>query len=243
MKRVSLTGTACAIAATMLVSTGASAQCGVSTDCPYRAFLPATGAGAGPAPARCTDVIRNGGFEAEPTSGDPSRSHPGWWQSTMADQLPISQERPFEGLWGVWFGGHDNAQDLIGTSYNIPTLPADTGQVGDLVSAEISYVVSMVSEENTLDELDFLDLVLVDVSDETAERAVFVDTFSNADTRGEWVRRVGAVTDALIAREGWTAVELIFLATTDDSRPTSWFVDNVALTLCVRVEAIEVRSQ
>jgi hypothetical protein len=75
--------------------------------------------------------------------------------------------------------------------------------------------------------------------------SVFVATYSNADKSRYplWDEVRINVTNFFTLRSGWSASSLAFVAVTDSSLKTSFFLDNVRLTICYRPDGPERTNQ
>ncbi len=178
----------------------------------------------------CSNVILNGDFERGPNVG--------WLEITGADEPIIRQDlpvKPFAGLWAAWFGGYNNAEDALITTYTIPCRPADAGRPGDLIGAELRFVWGMTSRDVTSFVTDILGFGLVD---EVSNEVEIITAVDNTAPRNAWRERRVVVSPLLVRRPGWTAARFTIAALTDGSLPTSWFVDNVSLEVCSRAEGV-----
>jgi len=169
---------------------------------------------------RCTDPIQNGNFEQGPGFG--------WLESSAANEPIVRTEQPYEGRYGAWLCGYNNAEDLIVAQRSIPNIPAS-----QLVSATIEFHLGITSQE--LREGLEVDRLLLAFVDDQIEKVEPIDQWSEESLElGSWYRIHGDVTHLLTQRPGWNASFLSFFAKTDFSLVTSFFVDNVSLTICTR---------
>jgi subtilisin family serine protease len=148
-----------------------------------------------------TDAIRNGGFEMGAVD---------WAQSSSGGYPVITTNRPYAGSWSAWLAGYNNGTDFIAQTVTIPA------------NGRLSYWWRVESREGGGTTIyDFIDVRLYEPSNGTWTR---LRRWSNASPRNAWTQD----TIDLSAYAGRT-MELRFIARTDSSLPTSFFIDEVSL--------------
>ncbi len=161
--------------------------------------------------AGCRQVLLNSDFEG---TG-------GWVQHSKLGVPLISKFPPASGSYhsgthGAYLGGYNNAQDSIGQTF---TIPADATQ------ATLTYWWQVESQESTLSSYDVL---TVTVDAPLGHPFATLGTLSNRDAKASWQQ----TSVDLLAYRG-QALAVRFEARTDANRPTSFFLDDVTLRVCV----------
>ena len=164
------------------------------------AHSPLTGATAPPPPPASTLV--NGGFESGPGSG--------WTQTSSGGSTLIGTSKPRTGAYGAWSGGFDRATETLRQTVTVPA------------GGTLSYWWQVTSAETGTAVHDRMQ---VRVLNPAGAVLATPRTLSNASTKGVWTR------DALsVAAYAGQSVQVEFRTTTDASKPTSFYVDDVALS-------------
>jgi hypothetical protein len=155
----------------------------------------------------CPNVLVNGDFEGGPGSAP-------WVQSSANDLELITNDLPHTGSFSIWFAGYNNAVDSIYQTVSIP---------GGATSASLSYWWYMTTEE-TMHSFDFLRVKIRNASGQDLQE---LQAISDGDLAGNWVYE----TVNLSAYAGQT-IQVYFVATTDSSLLTSFYIDDVRLARC-----------
>jgi uncharacterized protein YkwD len=155
-----------------------------------------------PAFAAATNAIVNGGFE--------NGTEP-WAQVSSGGRQLIRTARPYRGTYSALLGNYNAARDALSQTF---TVPAD----GSLV-----YVWYMVTRESGTTKRDVLRTRLLTTGGQLVAN---LHTISNLSSAGAWhQRRVS------LAHYAGQTLRLEFLATTNSTLPTTFFVDNVMITV------------
>jgi hypothetical protein len=141
----------------------------------------------------------------------------------------LGRFRPYSGAWGAWLGGYNNAAEGLASRSVLQHRPPNSGQPGDLVSAELSWVWAMVSSEVPVGAVDGLGVYLLAL-DSNEEQSLGLIT--NCSPRDTWIQSSRDMTPFLLLRPAWQRSVLSFAAVTDASLPTSWFLNEVELRVC-----------
>lgn len=162
----------------------------------------------------CTPVelIQDGGFEA----GLPNPA----WQTTsnvfsdILDDLP--DPPPHTGSWKAWLGGDNLVQETLWQALGVPN-----GVAG--------LTVSYWWRVDTFEPSHPFDTLQVQLRDADGSPLQTLETLSDGDASQTWQQSSFTVT----GYAGQT-IQLAFVAQTDDTNPTSFFVDDVSvLATCV----------
>ena len=122
------------------------------------------------------------------------------------------------GHYGAYLGGYDYADDQLYRMIDIPP---------NAMSARLTFLWYMQSEEPVYyGEYDFLFIRLRDLL--TGDLITTLGTLSNRSTREAWQM----ASFDLLSYTG-RSMRLSFEADNDFSNPTSFFIDNVSLRVCV----------
>ena len=147
-------------------------------------------------------TLVNGGFESGPGSG--------WTQTSSGGSTLIGTSKPRTGAYGAWSGGFDRATETLRQTVTVPA------------NGTLSYWWQVTSSETGTTVYDRMQ---VRVLNPAGAVLATPRSLSNASTRGVWTR------DALsLAAYAGQSVQVQFRTTTDASRPTSFYVDDVALS-------------
>jgi hypothetical protein len=164
-------------------------------------------------PGGCTpsEIIRDGGFEA----GLPN---PVWQTasniySDILDDLP--NPPPHSGFWKAWLGGDNLVQESLWQDIQVPA---------GVAGLTVSYWWRVDTFEPT-HPFDTLQVQLRDVSGNPLQT---LETITDGDA-GLTYRQ----SSFTVSGHAGQSIQLAFLAQTDDTNPTSFFVDDVSvLTVC-----------
>jgi photosystem II stability/assembly factor-like uncharacterized protein len=156
----------------------------------------------------CRNIVSNGGFETG--SAAP-------WLLTGLDQVVYSAEdlpvAPHGGAYAAQLCGCDSTTESMYQTVAIPTG----------ASATLGFAWYMETEEE-VGPLDFLEVQLRAPGGDVAET---LRTLSDRSSRGQWVEERFDVS----SYQGMT-LELAFVGTTNEARPTTFLIDDVVLEVC-----------
>ena len=152
-------------------------------------------------------LLQDGGFEA----GLPS---PVWQTSSnvfsdILDDLPVPA--PHSGTWKAWLGGDNLVQESLWQVLNIPA---------GVVGLEVSYWWRVSTFETTHP----FDTLKVQIRDAAGNPLETLETLTDGNASSVWQQSTFVVT----GYAGQT-IQLAFVAQTDDTNPTSFFVDDVSV--------------
>lgn len=157
----------------------------------------------------CSYPITNGNFE---------NSWSGW---EIVGGTLIAGSRPYTGNYSAWFGGENGARDILYQTISIPA----TGSTGaPIVSATLSYFWQMTTEESW-HPYDYLYVKLKNAYNGTD--LVTLETVSDGSVAGVWSQSTFGIS-SYIGQD----VQVHFSATTDNSYPTSFYLDDVVVRAC-----------
>jgi len=159
-------------------------------------------------PGTTAQLLGNAGFETG--TGSP------WVESSSASYAIVSTSNPHTGSYSAWLCGYNNCSDSL---YQAVTLPSTTTKV------VLSYWLSISTNETSSTAYDFLSVRL---RTSTGTTIATVQTRSNANAAG-WTQFTFDVTATLSSYKG-QQVQVAFIATNDYTQPTSFYVDDTALT-------------
>lgn len=158
------------------------------------------------------ELIQDGGFEA----GLPN---PAWQTSSnvFSDILDDTPDPPsHSGTWKAWLGGADLVQESLWQTITVPT-----GTVG----LQVSYWWRV----STLEPTHPFDTLTVQIRDVQGNPLEMLETLTDGDAAPDWQQSVFTITTAYAGQ----TIQLAFVAETDDTNPTSFFVDDVSvLKMC-----------
>jgi subtilisin family serine protease len=160
---------------------------------------PLSGGTTPPPPPPAPSGLVSGGFESGPT---------GWAQSDPA--IIGTTGRVRSGSWSAWLGGYNGARDELAQTVTVPS-----------GGAKLTYWWQLASLETTSKAYDYQ---YVRVHSTSGALLATLRTRSNTAPRGSWY----ADTVDLGKWAGQT-VSVRFVATTDSSYASSFFVDDVSL--------------
>ncbi len=171
-----------------------------------------------PPPVPCVegqDLIINGSLEQN------IGSWPQWVQDDgdPNDNWPlIDTQQPFDGLYGIWMGGRNNADEEI---YQVVTLP------NNISWAEVKFHFYVTTAETTPIDWDYL---YWDLKDDRNGNSVLQNPvkFTNQYAyKDRWVIQPIHFTQLQNLIPDRRQVRLSISDTTDSSNITSFFIDNV----------------
>lgn len=190
----------CALA--QLLTWGGSVKANSNGPIKPQAFVPIVYA------CQPVQLMLDGGFEA----GLPSAA----WQtssSVFSDILDDSADpAAHSGSWKAWLGGSDSVTETLRQTF---TIPAGSGPV------QVSYWwrVSTLETNHPFDELS------VEIRDTLSNTLQTLEILTDGDADSNWQQSVFTLPAAYAGQ----TVQLVFVATTDDSSPTSFFIDDVSI--------------
>lgn len=158
----------------------------------------------------CTPVelIQDGGFEA----GLPN---PVWQTSSnmfsdILDDTP--NPPPHTGNWKAWLGGDNLIQETLWQTFTVPP---------DVLSLQISYW-RWIDTFETSHPFDTLEVQLRDAAGTPLQT---LEILTDGDAASGWQQSVLTITPAYAGQ----TLQLAFVAQTDDSNPTSFFLDDISV--------------
>ncbi|MDW8403795.1 M4 family metallopeptidase [Chloroflexus sp.] len=161
-------------------------------------------------PPGCSDVIVNGGFEADA----------GWEQVTTLDESLIDTELPRSGKRSAWLGGTD--QESLQYIYQDVRIPANATSVElrytRLVHFELSGLAGLFAGEA---------IFSVVIADTRTNPLTTVEQIRSSDGDDTWGDR-----RADLSQYAGKTVRVIFAAENPRGNISSMFVDDVALVVC-----------
>ena len=160
----------------------------------------------------CQERLQNGNFETGRT--------PPWVESPSGPYSLISGLLVHNGDWAAWLGGGNDADDDLYQEITIPS---------GITTAELSFWWYVQTQEQAHPN-DFLSVTVRDTSNNIL---VVLTTFNDGSPELVWVQS----THNVAAYAGQT-VRIGFHATTDVSNLTSFFIDDVSLTVCADTKYI-----
>ncbi|MBS1251488.1 MAG: hypothetical protein MAG451_00521 [Anaerolineales bacterium] len=154
------------------------------------------------------ELIQDGGFEA----GLPN---PAWQTSSnvlsdILDDSPVPPPRT--GMWKAWLGGDNLIQQSLWQTMNVAT---------DTTSVEVSYWWRV----DTFETNHPFDTLEVQVRDAAGNPLETLETLTDGDESSTWEQSTLDVS----SYAGQT-IQIAFVVETDDTNPTSFFLDDVSLT-------------
>lgn len=160
----------------------------------------------------CYEQIYDGGFEAT------QNGKPLVWAVSSTDKYTLVDSTWFRsGHRGAYLGGYDYAEDSLAQSLSIPA---------DATVANLTYSWYMRSKEVLPTDYDFLYVRLRELlSDDVIAT---LTTVTNQDVRNVW-----HTTSIDLSGYKNRNMRIFFEADTDLSKPTSFFIDDVRVQVCV----------
>ncbi|HEY77387.1 MAG TPA: DUF11 domain-containing protein [Thermoflexia bacterium] len=159
-------------------------------------------------PPSCPEYVQNGGFES------------GWTPWTVLGAPTRVGNPVYAGQQSARLGGYDRARDEIYQSIAVPV---------DADVAIIRYWWQMRTQEWWGLPYDHL---YVRIRDGTGTTILTIQHLDNTDTRNVWLQ-TEYVWYGVSAYAGQT-IQIDFLATTDGSLATSFYIDEVSMEICRR---------
>ncbi len=184
--------------------------------------VPVLGASAGSAPATVAPVaylplvqrtcapvelLQDGGFEA----GLPNPV----WQTTSNVGSSILDNTPglaHSGTWGAWLGGDNNRSESLWQTFSVPA---------GVQGLKISYWWKVSTAETKFGSFDTLKVQIRDASGNWLQD---LHTLDNGNASSTWQQSTFTVS----GYDGQT-IQLAFVANTDGTYPTSFFIDDVSV--------------
>jgi len=154
------------------------------------------------------ELIQDGGFEA----GLPN---PAWQTSSnvLSDILDNTPDpAPHAGIWKAWLGGGDLVQESLWQELSVP--PGVRG-------LKVSYWWRV----DTFETAHPFDTLEVQIRDAAGNPLQILETLTDGDAGPDWQQSVFTVTQSYAGQ----TIQLAFVGQTDDSYPTSFFVDDVSV--------------
>jgi len=149
-------------------------------------------------------LIMNGNFEQGRV----------YWIDT--GNIILNNVRRHGGSWSAWFGGYNSAYDVMYQVFNVPR---------GATSVSLTYYVWIETNETSPNAYDYL---RVQLRNETGSLLSTIDMLSNASTKGTWLTRPFNINTSQYLGQ---YLRLSFEATTDATMFTSFYIDDVSLTL------------
>lgn len=181
---------------------GASGELAPATADPV-AYLPLVQKSCAP-----VELLQDGGFEA----GLPNPV----WQTSSNVSSSILDDTPLpaahSGSWKAWLGGDNNVQERLWQEFSVPA---------GVLGLQISYWWQVSTFEDRLGPFDTLTVQIRDTSGTPLQT---LHVLTNGDASTQWQRSTFTVSGY-----GGQTVQLAFVADTDGTNPTSFFVDDVSV--------------
>ncbi|MBS1251230.1 MAG: Xyloglucanase Xgh74A [Anaerolineales bacterium] len=159
----------------------------------------------------CDEYIENGSFETGSAAPWVGGSSVGGTLIFHRDTMPID---PRTGDYAAWFGGYHDAEDELYQTISTPSSAAST---------TLTYWWYMETQE-TSGPYDFFEVQIRHANGELLE---ILDRINDRSQSNSWV----SSSFDLGAYAGQT-IQVAFYAHTDESMTTSFYVDDVSLTVC-----------
>jgi kumamolisin len=154
-----------------------------------------------------TNLLSNPGFESGSTS---------WTESSSGGYEIVDTSNPHTGSKSAYLCGYNSCSDSI---YQTVTIPSSASKI------TLSYWVYISTNETGSTCYDYFYARLRTSSGATIATP---QKFCNANAQG-WTKYTFDVTSSLSSYKG-KSVQVYFLGTTDTLQPSSFYVDDVALT-------------
>ncbi len=170
----------------------------------------------------CRNAVINGDFEA-------GGSQSAWYEysshsfSLINPYSAVLPLPPRSGMWAAWLGGETNEVSVL----------SQTVTLSEALSVNLTYWYQVATNEAHTDGISS-DLMWIEIRNDPDADIVLarVLTITDEDHSAVWL----ANTADLSALAGQT-VQLVLKSTNDAARSTSFFVDDVSLTVCQDVGA------
>lgn len=153
------------------------------------------------------ELLQDGGFEA----GSPNPV----WQTRSNVSSSILDNTPglaHSGNWEAWLGGDNNVQESLWQEFSVPA---------GVQGLQISYWWQVSTVEDRLGPFDTLKVQIRDTSGSPLQDLAVRD---NGDATPQWQQ--GTFT---VRGYGGQTIQLAFVASTDGTNPTSFFIDDVSV--------------
>ena len=160
-------------------------------------------------PGTTTQVLGNPGFETG--TGSP------WVESSSGGFEIVSTNNPHTGSYSAWMCGYNNCTDSLTQTVSLPTTTT---------RVVLSYWLFISTNETSSSAFDFFNARL---RTSTGTTIATVQTRSNVNASG-WTQFTFDVTSTLSNFKG-QQIQVYFLGTNGSTLPTSFFVDDVALSV------------
>ncbi len=162
------------------------------------------------APSGCRDAVGNGAFE----TGDLTDWEAGNIWTSTGYQAEVTDGVAHGGMYSVWLGGYDDADDYISQAI---VIPRETSRV------RLTYWWFMTTEE----EEHGYDFMYARVWDADGNELQTLQTVDDGATPDTW-QSASFDLASLAGQE----VQIGFHATGDNSNVTSFYIDDVSLEVC-----------
>lgn len=155
-----------------------------------------------------SELVQDGGFEA----GLPNP----FWQTSSNVSSDIlddtSDPPPHSGQWKAWLGGDDQVQESL---WQVITISVDAN------SLQLSYWWQV----STLETTHPFDMLMVQIRDAQGNPLETLETLTDGDATSNWQQSILPVTTSYAGQ----TVQLAFVVETDDTNPTSFFLDDIGV--------------
>ena len=203
--RLVVTGLSIAVVVLLVVALGGAAAIGqAAPNADQTVYLPYIRQGCGP-----MQLIQDGGFEA----GLPTTA----WQVQSSAGSKILDDTPglpsHSGTWKAWLGGDNSVVEALTQQVTVPDTSA-------------RLVVRFWWLVNTEEQTPGADTLNVEIRDAAGHILDTLETLTDADAATEYRQSTLTVPQAYAGQ----AILLAFVAQTDRSNITSFFIDDVSLT-------------
>jgi len=154
------------------------------------------------------ELLQDGGFEA----GLPNPV----WQTSSNISSDILDDTPMpaahSGNWKAWMGGANGVQERLWQEFAVPA---------GVMGLKISYWWQVSTFEDRLGPFDTL---TVQIRDSAGNLLQTLEALDNGDASTQWQQSTFTVNGY-----GGQTVQLAFVADTDGTNPTSFFIDDVSV--------------
>jgi hypothetical protein len=157
------------------------------------------------APATCSELVSDGGFEARGV---------GWTQSSTGGYNLISDFQPHTGSWGAYLGGTNNADDRLSQQIIVPS---------NAISVSLSIWWAIATEEPGIG-FDRMTASVLQPNGALLRDLFIVDSSSAVNQWG--------LAEADLTQYAGQTIVLRFRATTNASSLTDFYVDDVSVISC-----------
>jgi hypothetical protein len=137
------------------------------------------------------------------------------WVEAGSQLLYNDPARARGSYWMAWLGGYDSGTDVLSQTFTVPA---------NASSVSLGFYYNITTSEGATTTP--YDNMVVEVYSTGGARLATLGTLSNANQTAGWT---ASPSYSLTAFRGQT-IRLVFTATTDSSNPTSFYIDDVALT-------------